>query len=213
MLRLLAFMLAHMDKYLKALSRDDLSQWLVHLCKPLSFPLAPILPPHQPIEDIPPIQILRKILSECTIAASRTMYAQGVVSFSDVPPQNWQELIETNPSGRKGFGMVFSKSVMWRLGARPAIYTDEISAAWPASNRHLLVETDLRRSPPLDWTHEREWRYKGDFRLIQECLDIPEGTWWWPVVQSTEDAQAIFQDYPGIDTIYVIDRRATISRN
>lgn len=32
----------------------------------------------------------------------------GIVSFYDVSPQSWRKLIDSNPSGRKGYGLIFT---------------------------------------------------------------------------------------------------------
>jgi hypothetical protein len=194
-----------MEAYLKALARDDLSQWLLHLCK------SSAAPPGQPIE------VLQKILAEGNITASRSEHIikfdpAGAVSFYDIPPQNWRELIATNPNGRRGFGLVFAKNVLWFLGARPAIYTDRPSDPWPSSQKYRLINTDLNKQPrPLDWTHEREWRFRGDLQFVRNDINL-QSPWWWPVVEKIIEAQWVFRTYSGISQIYIIELNRVINR-
>ena len=194
-----------MEAYLRALPRDDLSQWLLHLCK------HSVTPPGQPIE------VLQKILGEGKITASRSEHITkydpaGVVSFYDVPPQNWKELIDTNPNGRRGFGLVFAKNVLWFLGARPAIYTDNPNDSWPDTQKYRLINTDLNKQPnPVDWTHEREWRFREDFQFVQNDINL-ESPWWWPVAERIMEAQLVFRMYSGIHQIYVVELNQVINR-
>jgi hypothetical protein len=194
-----------MSAYLKALSRDDLSQWLLHLCKP---------PSSVPIGQ--PIWVLQKILNDGIIAASKSEHIlkfdpAGVVSFYDVPPQIWRELIDTNPSGRKGYGLVFSKNILWFLGARPTIYTDSPNDSWPTSQRYRLINTDLNKRPnPVDWTHEREWRWRGDFQFVRSDINLQE-PWWWPVVERIMDAQSLLKTYSGIHQVYITELNHVIN--
>jgi hypothetical protein len=190
-------------KYVLALQRNDLSQWLVHFCKPTNWEG----------RTLSPFEALKNIIKTGRIkASSKYIYdPKGAACFYDVPPQNWVELIQTNPNGRRGYGLIVSKTAFWYKGGRPCIYTDNINDSWPESVRYLLIYTDLAKTPQVDWTHEREWRIKGDFTLEQ----IPDVTvtWWWPCVEKKVDAQEIFRDFDGIHSIYIIELNRVIVRN
>lgn len=192
-----------MNKYLKALSRSDMSDWLVHFIKEKGAQ-------HQPLE------VLFEILTSGKILASKapfvTKYSQmGAACFYEVPPQNWIELINTNPNARRGFGLIVSKVVFWHLGGRPLIYTEKTDPLyWPKEERFRLSNLDLSKIPPTDWTHEREWRLPGDLNIYNK--EIPY-VWWWPCVEKEKEAQLIFRKYSGIHTIYIIEPGKTLERN
>ena len=136
------------NRYIKALSRDDLSQWLVHLCK-TTF-LNNIV--------LEPFDAMRSILRSNKVLASKIESISkydpiGATCFYDAPPQNWKEIIETNPNNRRGYGLIVSKTSFWHLGGRPVIYNDNTSLEyWPEYERYRLVYTNLTREPPADWT-------------------------------------------------------------
>ncbi|MEW8192094.1 MAG: hypothetical protein AB2793_00170 [Candidatus Thiodiazotropha sp.] len=194
-----------MDPYLKALNRDDVSQWLLHLCKPA------------PATGQVTFEVLKQILLQGYIQASTTGHITkfdpaGVVSFYDVPPQNWRELVDTNPNGREGYGIVFGKNMLWYFGARPAIYTDKPNDNWPQNERYRLINTDINKQPtPIDWTHEREWRVRGKFQFIRTDVTL-NAAWWWPVVERIIDAQNLFREYTGINQIYIMELNRVLGR-
>jgi hypothetical protein len=181
--------------YQKASSRSDLSQVLVHFTKEkIIDPLTP---------NMQPLDVLHKILIEGKVVASTENYIKlyepkGAACFYDVPYQNWPQLIETNPSGRRGYGIIVDKGDFWRKGGRPAIYTEiPESPEWPSSEKYRLSKFYLYNNTHIsDWTHEREWRICSDF--------IIENVRWWPCVEKIIDAQDIFKKYNAIHTIYVI---------
>lgn len=184
-----------MNEYEKLRSRNDVSQVAIHLCRKFTE--------------------LRKIISENVILASKRdqivrYEPEGATCFYGIPPQNWIELLAKNRNGRKGYGMIVTLESLWAVGGRPAIYTRVESidgAEWPESERYRLVNTDLSRKPePLDWLHEREWRFRGNF-------DFPEDSVWWPCVKTNEDAAKIFRRFENINEIYVIEFGIIICRS
>lgn len=61
------------------------------------------------------------------------------------------------------FGIAVSKQRAWQCGARPVIYLPDDEAHWiPDQERWRHVQLDYGK---VDFTHEREWRAKGDFSL------------------------------------------------
>lgn len=196
------------DNYIKALSRDDLSQWLVHFCK-CSFIDGNYYTPFDALRNIMRIGKVFASKVECITRFD----SEGAACFYDVPPQNYKELINTNPNNRKGYGLIVSKTAFWYKGGRPAIYTENTYCVeWPTSERFRLIHTDLDRSPtPIDWTHEREWRVRGDFTL--SGIDIM-GTWWWPCVETIFDSQMLFSEFNDkLHSIYVIELNRVLNKN
>jgi hypothetical protein len=195
--------------YIKALTRSDLSQWLVHFVRPHNFT------PPATLEYAG--DILRSIFKEVQIRGSRqefvTRYcAEGAVCFYDAPPAVWPEIAQTNPNGRPAVGVICHKNSIWSLGGRPVIYTDVSQPTyWPESERFRIVHTDLSRAPqPVDWMHEREWRVPGNLSLNQP--QIPH-IWWWPIVPDRNWMTHMFEMFPTIVDIWVISEYRVINRN
>ncbi|WP_377190736.1 hypothetical protein [Ruegeria meonggei] len=199
------------ERYQTALNRDDISQWLVHFTKQgwSGSQLEPA--------DV----VLRRIINSRSVQASKAdaitrYHPSGAACFYDVPPQNWTELIQTNPSGRQPYGIIVSKAAFWARGGRPAIYTENpLNPMWPQNERFRLITTALDQPNPIDWTHEREWRVPGDLPLDFQSL------WWWPCVAQIRDALLLFRDFSQgnvnaavvINSIYVIELNRTILRS
>ena len=194
-------------KYLKALSREDLSQWLIHLS-------------HGSWENgmwSDPKAAMMNIVREGRIRASqreeiRKYEPIGAACLYDVPPPAWPKLVETNPNGRRGYGLIVYKRAFWHLGGRPAIYDhDPGRPAWPEDQRFRLIRTNLTRQPePVDWTHEREWRFRGDLNL-NVILGAEYGCWWLPCVERDAECAEVFAAFP-VHTIYSMETGRTISR-
>jgi len=63
----------------------------------------------------------------------------------------------------ENFGIAMSKSSGWKIGARPVIYLPDNEACWiPPEERWRHVQFDMG---DVDFTHEREWRIKGNLSL------------------------------------------------
>lgn len=156
-------------RYLKAISRPDLSFHLIHLTRSYDE--------------------LVSILRSGIVAPSRAEHVvrfcqDGAACFSEVPPSLWPQLVMTNPSERQPFGLIVSKVDFWRLGGRPVIYTENSNPdVWPENERYRLCHTDLLRVPqPVDWMHEREWRIRGGLQLAAFSSVLPTAIYWWPLV-------------------------------
>ena len=196
------------DRYKKALSRDDLSQWLVHFTKPDSK-----------IGLGTPFDVLRNIIASGKVWPSKVESIirhdpSGAACFYEVPPQNWIELIATNPNSRQPYGIIVHKATFWLFGGRPAIYTDDSNALdWPERHRYRLITTELLRKPhPIDWTHEREWRIRGEL-AIQPMAGSPSQSWWWPCVKGVLECQILYREFGSLHQIYVMDLGKVLGRN
>ena len=98
---------------------------------------------------------------------------------------------------------------MWKLGGRPAIYTDNSSSdIWPDSEKFRVIHTDLdRNGHPIDWMHEREWRIAGGLFLNQ--LDTQ---WWWPLVPNDQWKDYLFTNFSNLHNVYVMEHGKTVPR-
>lgn len=144
--------------------RPDLSPYLIHLTK------------SDPESGLSARDRLLKILREGVIRASdpRSGHIKGdtpAVCFMDVPFMALKQVLSDANVERgryEPYGLVISKQLGYREGARPALYLsrEETSHLIQEEERWRVVHFD--GSDPDDWSgwlHEREWRLKGDFPL------------------------------------------------
>jgi hypothetical protein len=206
--------------HLQALTRSDLSSVVVHFTQDPKIVNG---------NFIHPFDVLLKILEEGKVLASdatKVNDPRGASCFYDVPYHIWRELMEKSPKKIRGYGIIVWKVIFWHLGGRPAIYTEYPTySEWPPKERFRLVPTDFCRQPdPIDWTHEREWRFPGDFpgdfdiffarskienfwMKYKSYWEWPYDYWWWPCVERLGDAQRLCQKCYKVDTIYVMETR------
>ena len=134
------------------------------------------------------ISILLKILENKMLIGSTTDSGficgdERAVCFQDTPiyslTQNAYYEQKQRYSGKDtkvrylGWGIVFQKSNVFSKGGRPVIYDIKAEAKkyLPNTEWWRIVNLDLNNAEALiDWTHEREWRIKGDFEF--ELSDV-----------------------------------------
>lgn len=153
--------------------RSDISMGLVHLTKGN--------------EELSALKVLLKILKEQKLQGSGNTIVNGeqrgficgdipVVCFQDVPLFSLSENIlheqhihnenSSAPIRYTPFGLRFDKRYVFKNGGRPVIYerTDIAKKFLPPDEYWRIVKLDLENEDNIiDWTHEREWRIKGDF--------------------------------------------------
>jgi hypothetical protein len=156
-------------------SRTDFSAGIVHLTKGN--------------DTLSAFRVLMKILTEETIIASGNKTVNGkqrgficgnspVVCFQDVPLYSLSENIlyeqkikkETDDSVIRytPWGLRFSKNYIYQQGGRPVLYenSDVAKLFLPKSEYWRIVKFDLNNDKNIvDWTHEREWRIKGNLEF------------------------------------------------
>lgn len=149
--------------------RTDLSTSLVHLTRAAT---------HDKLVDL-----MYKILSDRRLTGSTTdsgfiIGENPAVCFQDAPLtsvcQNcWfeQKLRETDKKTKYRYspsGFLFDKQTVFKRGGRPVIYekTSEAKKYLPKEQWWRIVNFDISDDEKfVDWTHEREWRIKGDFEF------------------------------------------------
>lgn len=147
-----------------------MTMYLTHLTRP-------------PGDGSTSVDILLKILSEGTLLGSSTdsgfiVGSNKAVCFQELPLTSLVENVyheETNKNKLGGktryeaVGLAFHKPYAYRKGARPVIYERTSDAKRILSNEDeywRIVNFDLSDGENIiDWTHEREWRIKGDFEF------------------------------------------------
>ncbi|MCF4965717.1 DUF4427 domain-containing protein [Nostoc sp. CMAA1605] len=141
------------------------------------------------VEDtvISPFFLLRRILRQRQLLSTwsyrngeRTIYGSyPAVCFTEMPLKEFViSSIERCQRNEKisSYAIIFDKKQMFKIGARPVIYGTSCTSStyWdeelkgrfltnkPFSNDEMYryVSFNLSREPrPIDWTHEREWRW------------------------------------------------------
>lgn len=150
-------------------NRSDMSCYLYHLTRENN--------------ENDAIDVLIKILTECKINGSTTdsgfiIGDNKAVCFQDTTTyglsqnsfheQKLREEKKTNKVRYKPIGLAFNKQYIYSKGGRPVVYekTQTAKKILPPDEWWRIVNFDLSDSEyMIDWTHEREWRLKGDFHF------------------------------------------------
>lgn len=159
--------------------RSDISIYVTHLTKENL--------------ELDSFQVMRKILTEKKIIGSnRNGFIIGnstAVCFQDIPlygvcQNSFHEQMNRTELGGvlryRPIGITFEKEYLFDKGARPVLYEKKNLAKQilPEEEWWRIVNYDLsNENGIIDWTHEREWRIKGDleFDLNQVILIMPHG--------------------------------------
>ncbi|WP_046180376.1 hypothetical protein [Domibacillus tundrae] len=151
-------------------SRSDMSVFLTHLTRSVFDKDGNIA--------VPAVDILIKILTEEKLIGSNNAgFISGhekAVCFQDVPlygvSQNvrHEELNKTKLGNKvryQGYGIALPKPYVFKRGGRPVIYEQKsLGIINYPDDLWRVVTYDLSdKNNIIDWTHEREWRVKGDF--------------------------------------------------
>lgn len=195
--------------------RSDISMGLVHLTKGN--------------DKLNSFQVLMKILKEQKLIGSTNQTINGVprgficgnepvVCFQDVPLFSLSEniLLEqqmhsdtpTAPIRYTAFGLRFDKRYIFQKGGRPVIYekTEVAKKFLPNDEYWRIVKLDLDNVDNIiDWTHEREWRIKGDFSFdlneVEILLSDQDSVNKFYKYCEKEDMLHIFKEIKGIITL------------
>lgn len=150
-------------------SRSDMSGYLYHLTRKN--------------DDLNTLEVLFKILNERKLNGSTTSSGfiigpNKAVCFQDTTTyglcQNTyheQKLRENDKNLKvryKSVGLAFRKAYVYKKGGRPVVYekTEDAKKLLDKDEWWRIVNFDLSNSNQIiDWTHEREWRIKGDFEF------------------------------------------------
>lgn len=147
-------------------------------------------------DDLSPFFILRRILRNLQILSTwsyrkgqRTIYGPyPAVCLTEMPISEFVKTsINRQLKGQKisNYGLIFNKKDLFNIGARPVIYgasnkvnvidNGDIKLLYPAffeeKELYRYVAFDLDRIPyPIDWTHEREWRWPN-YKYVYHSID------------------------------------------
>ncbi|WP_200284402.1 DUF4427 domain-containing protein [Rhabdochromatium marinum] len=124
----------------------------------------------------------------------RTIYGPDpAVCFTEMPIAAFLETGEKRHrrgEAMSSFALIFPKKQVFTAGANPVIYGLSNRGYWPPAGKDggpriidlsILAEPEQYRyvtynpasSKPIDWSHEREWRwpYRGDFSSVENALE------------------------------------------
>lgn len=154
--------------------RNDMSTSLIHLTRENSTQSV--------------VNVLYNILKDKKIKGSTTgsgfiIGSEKAVCFQDAPlysicrntffEQKKMEQDKNYKLRYRALRLLFDKQYAYKKGARPVIYekTEIAKTFLPSSEHWRIVNFNLENdSSIIDWTHEREWRVKGDFEF--ELSDV-----------------------------------------
>lgn len=149
----------------------------------------------------------------------RTIYGRSpAVCFTEMPLAAFLDAAETREArgeAMSSYALVFPKAAMYMLGANPVIYgLDQRHAVAFQDGDARVFTTDVladreqyryvtynpNLSRPIDWTHEREWRwpFRGDIGAFEHELEING------VIESPSDMPSLLLDQPALDGMGVI---------
>jgi hypothetical protein len=122
---------------------------------------------------------------------------QRAACFTEMPLSSIYQFVLNSKNYRHSyelFGIVLHKQCAWERGLRPVIYLPDDEAYWIPDNqrwRHVRFEYDN-----FDFSHEREWRIRGDFSL--------DGIGFYVIVPDFESEQLIRQNLHDIASSHIL---------
>jgi hypothetical protein len=164
--------------------RPDFSNSLIHFTKARkSFDFEQ----NKPKPTVPAFEVIKEILASGILRGGQG-YVKGnqrAICFSEIPLSAMHHFAQP-PSDQNAryhlYGIALSKRTVFDVGGRPVIYLPDNEGEWiPADEkwRHVRFEYGS-----VDWTHEREWRVRGD-------LDLRKVPGLYVIVWSAEEAKEL----------------------
>ena len=108
----------------------------------------------------------------------------------------------------RAFGLRFAKIFIYKCGGRPVIYgkSSELKNILPKEEWWRIVDLQLNSTENIiDWSHEREWRVKGDlqFQYNQTEIIVPTRTYYKKFVEYCleNQKQEMLKNINGIITL------------
>jgi hypothetical protein len=159
---------------LPLIRRADFNQSVVHLTRERKIMTVPgdATESAKTERSIHAFHVLKEILITGVIKGSGNegfiKGNQKAVCFSEIPLSVVHEF--ASPPDRENaryrfYGIALSKRTIFAAGGRPVIYLPDAEATWiPADQKWRHVRYEFGE---VDFTHEREWRVRGDFELTK----------------------------------------------
>jgi hypothetical protein len=118
--------------------------------------------------------------------------ARPAVCMFDVPIADLRTLLDRRNRRRyEPFGIAVDKRYAFTMGARPVIYLPwrEAEKILAAEESWRVVSLEIDKTPPIDWSFEREWRVAGDLKFEPPLAAALVETW--------KDVDEIFDRFNG----------------
>ncbi len=137
---------------------------------------------------------LISILDQRLISGGRRMIRGGkhAVCLFDLPLKDLSTLlVRENRRRYEPFGIAVNRRYAFKIGARPVIYMpwSEARRTVAPSEYWRVVSLELSRTPPVDWSYEREWRIGGDLKLETFATAA--------LVETRSDVDVIYDHFDG----------------
>src|SRR5271163_5149512 len=134
------------------------------------------------------------ILKDNVIRGGTRMVRGGrpAVCMFDVPIAELGAILDRRNRRRyEPFGIAVDKRYAFKMGARPVIYLpwNEAEKILPPEESWRVVSLEMDKTPPVDWSFEREWRTVGDLRFEPPLAAALVETW--------QDVDEIFERFNG----------------
>jgi hypothetical protein len=134
------------------------------------------------------------ILRDNVIRGSTRMVRGGrpAVCMFDVPIAELGTILDRRNRRRyEPFGIAVDKRYAFTMGARPVIYLpwNEAEKILAPEESWRVVSFEMEKSPPVDWTFEREWRITDELRFDPMLAAALVETW--------KDVDEIFERFDG----------------
>ena len=118
--------------------------------------------------------------------------ARPAVCMFDVPIPELRTILDRRNRRRyEPFGIAVDKRYAFTMGARPVIYLPwgEAEKILAPEESWRVVSLEIDKTPPVDWSFEREWRIAGDLKFEPELAAA--------LVESWKDVDEIFDRFNG----------------
>jgi len=118
--------------------------------------------------------------------------ARPAVCMFDVPIAELRTILDRRNRRRyEPFGIAVDKRYAFTMGARPVIYMPwrEAEKILAPEESWRVVSLEIDKTPPVDWSFEREWRAAGDLKFEPPLAAALVETW--------KDVDEIFERFNG----------------
>ena len=165
----------------------------------------------EPLAEHTALAALVRILAEGRLRAASSIVRgnQDVVSWTSRPPQELDAIRHWNKAlirwTFEPYGLAVKRSVLRRLGARPAIYA--ASAVYERLPERERFRFQRHEPPRCSWKSEREWRLPADLKLSDL---LPDDAFLF--VPAAADTEILLESVPTVFPIVVLEKSVLLPR-
>lgn len=166
----------------------------------------------EPLAEHTALAALVRILVEGQLRAGSSIVRgnQGVVSWTSRPPRELDVIRRWNRAlirwTVEPYGLAVKRSVLRRMGARPAIYA--ASAVYDKLPERERFRFQRHEPPRCSWKSEREWRLPADLKLSDLLPDDA-----FVFVPTAVDTEILLGCAPALLPFVVLERCAAAASN